>query len=73
MDPTILPIHLVETHTNWTIYKENIPQTLQPPEYLDLSLQQMLIVLDPEFPFCLFTQIMFVHCIASPIYNKIYW
>jgi len=43
-----------------TIYKENIPQTLEPPEYLGLSLQQMLVVLDPEFPISLFTEIMFL-------------
>jgi hypothetical protein len=30
-------------------------------------------VLDPEFPLSLFTEIMFVHCIASPVYNKTYW
>jgi len=70
--PHILPIHLVETHINWTIYKENIPQTLESPEYLGLSLQQMLVVLDTEFPFSLFTEILFVHCIASQIYNKTY-
>lgn len=59
--PHILPIHLVETHINWTIYREKIPQTLEPSEYLGLSLQQMLVVLDPNFhsafslKFCLCT------------------
>jgi hypothetical protein len=59
--PHILSIHLVQTHINWTIYKEDIPQNLESPEYLGLSLQQMRVLLDPEFPFSRLNEIMFVH------------